>query len=248
LDGPILLYKQAFFKRGWSQLDKGNSRKFTALFPIASSEAVFLIEYKYMKYCLDTNILFTFQKGVGLGENPEQVIQKLIAVASKKTATFCLPQKIDEEVRAMLDKELEKLWLEFLSHVAVKTPKIYTHSISAGLLYEFVNDYRKRAYDGLKVAEDIVAQVAKNTKSTENRVEFEKSLQPHKESLRLRYRNATRTGTIDSVADLDLILLSVEEDAALVSADEGVVVWGRKFGAKEIDLAVFGQKIREALL
>ena len=207
-----------------------------------------MIEYTHMKYCLDTNVLFTFQKGVGLGENPEQVIQKLIAVASKKTATFCLPQKIDEEVRTMLDARYEKLWLEFLSHIAIKTPKIYTHSISAGLLYEFVNDYRKRAYDGLKVAEDIVAQVAKNTKSIENKVEFEKSLQPHKESLRLRYRNATRTGTIDSVADLDLILLSIEEDAALVSADEGVVVWGRKFGAKEMDLSVFGQKMREALL
>lgn len=206
-----------------------------------------MIEYGHMKYCLDTNVFFTFQKGVDLGENPKQVLEKLAKVAKKRPGAFCLPQKIDEEVRTMIDPSLEKNWLEFLTLVEVKTPKIHSHSISAVLLYEFVNDYRRRAYDGLKIAEDIVARVAKDSKPTQNKVEFEKSLQPHKESLRLRYRNATRTGTIDSVADMDLILLSLEDGAALVSADEGVLVWGRKFGVKEMDLKVFGENIRKEL-
>ncbi len=201
-----------------------------------------------MKYCIDTNIFFTFQKGIDIGQNPGEVMTNLILASKKGGAEYVLPQKIAHETVDMLAGAYGDEWKNLLSLVSIKTPKIHTHSIAASLLYDFVNDYRKRAYDGLKVAEDILMQVAKNPSNTTNKVDFEKSLRPHKESLRLRYRNATRTGTIDSVADLDLIILSLEEDASLVSADEGVVVWGRKFGVKEIDLPIFGQRIREATI
>jgi predicted DNA-binding protein (UPF0278 family) len=77
------------------------------------------------------------------------------------------------------------------------------------------------------------------------KVEFQKSLQPIKETLRLRYRNATRTGFIDSLADLDILFLCKETDALLISADEGVVLWGRKLGVKEMSLSVFGETIKK---
>lgn len=207
-----------------------------------------LVKWVGMKFCIDTNVFFTFQKGVDIGKNPGEVMESLASAARAKRVECVIPQKIASEIADMLAGAHEKEWRELLGLVAIKTPKIHTHSIASSILYEFVNDYRKRAHDGLKVSEDILIQVARNPVSTANRVEFEKSLRPHKESLRTRYRNATRTGTIDSVADLDIILLSLEESATLVSADEGVVVWGRKFGVKEMDLPIFGQKIREAAM
>jgi predicted DNA-binding protein (UPF0278 family) len=78
------------------------------------------------------------------------------------------------------------------------------------------------------------------------RVEFQKSLQPLKESFRERYRNATRTGILDSLADVDLILLALEIDAYVVSADEGIVTWARKLGAKEIELSTLRRKIEHS--
>lgn len=200
-----------------------------------------------MKYCIDTNIFFSFQKDINLGKNPSEVMNSILKAAHDRSNVFLMPPKIEDEVILMIDESSRKTWSQLATYIVKKSPQIYTHSIGATLLYEFVNDYRKRAYDGLKIAEDVVVQVAKGPCGETNKVEFEKSLQPIKESLRNRYRNATRTGTIDSVADLDLVMLALEEDAVLITADEGVIVWGRKFGVKEMSLTTFGESIRALL-
>ena len=62
-------------------------------------------------------------------------------------------------------------------------------------------------------------------------------------NFRNRYRNATRTGFLDSVADLDLIVLAFEQEAFLVSSDEGVLKWGRIFGVKEMPSEVFQKRL-----
>ena len=61
---------------------------------------------------------------------------------------------------------------------------------------------------------------------------------------RERYRNATRAGFLDSVADLDLIMLSLEQDGYLVTTDEGVLNWGRYFGVKEMPSQLFIKHIQ----
>ena len=79
----------------------------------------------------------------------------------------------------------------------------------------------------------------------QSRMEWQKSLQQPKETMRARYRNATRTGYLDSLADLQLILLAVEQGATLVTEDEGVRTWGRLLGATEMTGAVFGKSITQ---
>ena len=66
-------------------------------------------------------------------------------------------------------------------------------------------------------------------------------------NFRDRYRVATRTGFIDSVADLDLIVLAKEIDGFLVSADEGAVRWGRVFGIKEVLPSAFRSRLDSLL-
>ena len=66
-------------------------------------------------------------------------------------------------------------------------------------------------------------------------------------NFRNRYRNATRTGFLDSVADLDLIVLAVEQGAFLISTDEGVLSWGRHFGVKEMPSLVFRKRLEDLL-
>ncbi|OGK49733.1 hypothetical protein A3A56_03960 [Candidatus Roizmanbacteria bacterium RIFCSPLOWO2_01_FULL_40_32] len=65
-------------------------------------------------------------------------------------------------------------------------------------------------------------------------MEYQKTMGEVVTKLRERYRQATRFNFLDSVADLDLIVLVRELDAYLVSADEGVIRWGRMFGVKEV--------------
>ncbi len=66
-------------------------------------------------------------------------------------------------------------------------------------------------------------------------------------NFRNRYRIATRTGFIDSVADLDLIVLAKEVDGFLVSADEGAIRWGRVFGIKEVLPSAFRPRLDSLL-
>jgi predicted DNA-binding protein (UPF0278 family) len=49
---------------------------------------------------------------------------------------------------------------------------------------------------------------------------------------------------LDSLGDLDIIMLAKELDGTVVSTDEGVMTWARKFGVKEISPSSFGQMIR----
>jgi predicted DNA-binding protein (UPF0278 family) len=75
------------------------------------------------------------------------------------------------------------------------------------------------------------------------RQDFQKKTGEIVKNLRDRYRQATRVNFLDSVIDLELITLAKELDGTVVSADEGVVRWGRFFGIKEIDPHLFKDKL-----
>jgi len=72
---------------------------------------------------------------------------------------------------------------------------------------------------------------------------FQTTIGPVIKKFRERYRQATRLGFLDSVADLDLIMLAKEQDGFLVSSDEGVLKWGRRFGVKETPASIFASKL-----
>jgi len=203
-----------------------------------------------MNICIDTNIFFSFQKGICIGESPLEVINILTKVASTGQLSFYMPPRVSEEFIFMADQNIQEAISKFLSKINVQSPSIQTQQIGAQTLYDFVAESRLRSSQGLHVAEEILVQVARtcNTTNLPNRVDFEKSLQQPKEALRSRYRNATRTGFVDSLADLDLIFLAKETGSCLVSADEGVITWGRKLGVKEMGLEVFGQTIRQIVV
>lgn len=63
-----------------------------------------------------------------------------------------------------------------------------------------------------------------------------------------RYRNATRYGFLDSVADLDVIVLAKELDGTVVSTDEGVIYWARLFGVREALPDVWKKQLSEFAL
>lgn len=202
-----------------------------------------------MRFCLDTNVLFSFQKGIDLGSSPEEVAQCLTRAGSTKNVTFFMPPRIVEELRNLIEPKGLASLEELLTQVTVQSPTIHNQSVGTQILYDFVNESRLRTQQGIRIADEIVVQTAQEflQKGPLSRIDLQKALQPIKENLRLRYRNATRTGFVDSVADLDLLFLCKETDSFLVSADEGVMIWGRKIGVKEMDLSVFGETIRKIL-
>lgn len=204
------------------------------------------------KYIVDTNLFFNMEASMGLGGTTADIIRNLIKAVQKadeKELEIVVPPTIVQEITSFFDSPDDPLLISLLGSITVKSPGTSEQSVSASVFEQLIDDYRNRAYRAMKVAEEEVISTAQ--------MFMGKEVLPHKEfqmacgktltKFRDRYRNATRTGTIDSKADFDLIMLAKEQNGYLVTTDEGVTYWARLLGVKEMSSSVFGKKMQEYL-
>lgn len=203
------------------------------------------------RYILDTNLFFNMEAGVGLGEKTEAVVvnltQSIRENKKQKPTEFFMPPRIIEEFLSFFDNKEQLFIKEFLGEITAKSPHIDSLSFPASIFYKLIEDVRNRSYRGLQVGEEEIKKAGSLLLGSGNldKKEYEIRVGPALKAFRERYRQATRFGFIDSLADLDLIILAKETDGFLVSADEGVIHWGRVFGIKEMSPAVFGKKMKD---
>ena len=212
------------------------------------------------KYILDTNLFFNMEAGLGLGKKTEEIIINLTNIISrlkkKKKAEFFMPPSIVSEFLGFFPayrqagENKEQLFLKnFLSVIVIKSPEKSKISFPSTVFYQLIEDIRARSYRGLNISEEEIESAGRSMMKEKDlgKKDFQIKIGATIKNFRSRYRNATRTGFLDSVADLDLIVLAIEQGAFLISTDEGVLNWGRLFGVKEMPSLVF-QKRLEALL
>ncbi len=203
-------------------------------------------------YIIDTNLFFNMEAALGLGETTADIVKNIVRAVQKAPdgeVEIVVPPTIVQEITSFFDSPDDPLLKSLFGSVTVKSPGTSEQSVSAVIIERLIEDYRDRAYRAMKVAEEEIIHTAE--------MFMGKEVLPHKEfqiacgkvltKLRERYRNATRTGTIDSKADFDLIMLAKELDGYLVTTDEGVTYWARLLGVKEMSSSVFGKKMQEYL-
>ena len=203
------------------------------------------------KFVIDTNFFINLEIKSGFGKTAEEVLVSFTKMGDmlkkKKRAEFFMPPRVVDELAGFFEKK--ELIRAFLSIVSVKSPHISDIDFPAHVFYQLVEEMRARSYRGLRIAEEGVVLAGKKTTGREfaKKQEFEQAIGEVTKGLRERYRQATRFNFLDSVADLDLIVLSRELDAFLVSSDEGVLRWGRIFGEKELSLTFFKDRLAALL-
>ena len=202
------------------------------------------------KYVLDTNLFFNMEPGLGLGKKTEEVVLKATAGMkklkdAKQSEFFMSPRIVDEFLSFFEDKE-QPFLKAFLAEITVKSPNLHDVQFPAEVFYKIVEDVRSRSYRGLTIAEEELKKTAQQMtgEAKLQGKDFEIKVGQFIKTLRDRYRQATRFGFLDSLADLDTIALAKELDAYVVTTDEGVINWGRIFGVKEMAAEVFGQKLQ----
>ena len=203
-------------------------------------------------YIIDTNILFNMEASMGLGPTTKEILQNLVKIlplAKKNNEELLMPPAIVQEIESFFDNQDDALLKAFLGFVTVRSPSYHDNAFSGDLFNDLIEDYRSRAYRGMKVSEEEIIKAAETFMGKEvlPQKDFQKSVGKIISSLRDRYRNATRTGTIDSPADFDLIMLAKESDGNLITTDEGIIAWSRKIGVTEMSAQVFGKKMRAYL-
>ncbi len=206
------------------------------------------------KYILDTNIFFNMEAGLGLGNKTEEVVieltKKIVELKKNKKAEFYMPPKAVDEFLSFFEDKGQVFLKDFLSQITVKSPDSSKTSFSSSVFYKLIEDIRLRSYRGLTIGEEEIINAARLMAGSGDmsKKDFEIKIGAVVKKFRDRYRNATRAGFLDSLTDLDLIVLAVEQDAYLVTTDEGVLVWGRMFGVKEMPSGVFRKRLEDLLV
>lgn len=191
-------------------------------------------------YVLDTNFFINRQRPINLGENKLAVVKNFV----KLTLPLIKQEKVQFLTTPDSHKELASFFTNEEASTLIELNQVLTISsygrsgtqISSILFEELVAEIGKRLYRGLRTNEELL----KNLKPADLEP---KNLGQKITELRDKYRRATREGFIDSTIDLGLIFLAKEKNAALVSSDNGLLTWARKFGCQELLPEVLVQKI-----
>ncbi|KKQ01525.1 MAG: hypothetical protein US11_C0007G0018 [Candidatus Roizmanbacteria bacterium GW2011_GWA2_36_23] len=205
------------------------------------------------KYILDTNLFFNMEAGIDMGQNTEEVVKNITQAAinlkKQNKAQFIISPTAVEEFLSFFEDKNQEFIADFLSSVIVKSPDTVKMQIPASIIIKLIEDIRLRSYRGLSIGEEEIKKTAKDMmgRQIEEKKDFEIAIGRNIKGFRDRYRNATRTGFIDSLADLDCIFLAKTLDGYLVSTDEGVIRWGRLFGVKEMPVAVWKRHLENLL-
>jgi RNA ligase partner protein len=154
-----------------------------------------------------------------LGTNPTDALETFLYLASQiDTLEFYMPPSTFNELLYFVSKE--KIPAKALHVLHQKPPKKHELKLPAVMIYEFIEEMRERVNKGLRIAEKGVRDAEK--KKAEEIIP----------DVRRKYRDALREGILDSKEDVDLLLLAVELDAVLVSADQGLIKWAEKLGVQ----------------
>jgi RNA ligase partner protein len=180
---------------------------------------------------LDTSLFVNPDVRQSLGETPTEAFEAFLFLAAQiHILEFYMPPSIFEELLYFIERD--KVPEDLLLVLNQKPPKKHELKCPAFLLYELIEDIRERVNKGLRIAEKAVRSIEK------------KDIDEIIQDLRRKYREALREGIIDSKEDVDLLLLAMELDALLVTADQGLIKWAEKLGIKWL----FPKKFKEYLL
>ncbi len=204
-------------------------------------------------YIIDTNLFFNMEAKMSIGNDTETIIRNMTKILERSKREnkliVTMPPRIVDEIKSFFENPDQQFLIDFFSQIAIKSPSLGDLTISAEIIAQYIEESRLRAYRSQDVAEEEIIKAGEMFMGKEvlPHKEFQMAIGKGIKSFRNRYRNVLRTGFIDSLADFDLIMLAKEQNATLVSTDEGVIQWGRKLGVKEVAPSVLGKMMQEYL-
>ncbi|MDV3104026.1 RNA ligase partner protein [Thermococcus waiotapuensis] len=188
-----------------------------------------------IKFVLDTSIFVNPEIRSSFGSDPTSAMKAFLEYAGKLfgRVEFYMPAGIYREVMNFVD--VEEVSPDIELYIIKKPPDVHNIKIPAFVVYELIDDIRRRIDKGLRVAEKAVRESVLETDNVDRIIQ----------KLRRNYRKALREGIVDSKEDFELILLAKELDAVIVSADVGILTWAQKMGIKWVDAARFRDVLEE---
>ncbi|MFA6531196.1 MAG: RNA ligase partner protein [Candidatus Micrarchaeia archaeon] len=174
------------------------------------------------KFVIDTSLFVNPHARKQFGKDPKSAAKSFARKAESFDADFFMPPSVFKELHNFIGDTSDELE----GVVKKRAPNIYATYLPAAVLYHFIDDIRGRINKGLRLSE-----------------EFARDNHPDNDAklvkLRDKYRDAMRSGIVDSKEDFELVLLAKELEATIVSADEGILHLADELGCEWINAVKF---------
>lgn len=170
---------------------------------------------------VDTSVFVNPDTQRLLGTDADAAIRRFVQTAEAKGIRVYIPVSTFQELSHFASEEAINA---LRACATVRAPDLFSLQIPAAVLHFFIRDVRQRVDRGLRVAEQ--AARAESSDKTLRR-------------LRHKYREVLRAGIVDSVEDLDVVLLAREVGAAVLSADEGIRNMADTLGIEVLSVRAF---------
>ncbi len=194
-------------------------------------------------YVLDTSVFVNPDSYRAFAASKEKAVERFVALLDScpkaridHLAFFMPPSILEETLHFIPSAEI------LARYVLVKEADPLKVCFSGALLRDYIKDMRARINRSLRNAEEHLDK-AYELEPSKDKAERGKALAPIINSLREKHRTLLREGTIDSAADVDLLLLAKELKAILVTADEGLAEYASKAGVTYISPKAFFERI-----
>jgi hypothetical protein len=177
-----------------------------------------------MRIVIDTSIFSNPVTRNEFGEETSSAIERFIEISAKAGLEIFIPTSIFRELSNFASEES----MTGLRKVSViRGPDLLSMKFPAVIFHTFISDIRERINKGLRIAEEAI----ESSKTADNI-----------RRIRNEYRAAMRSGIIDSVEDLDVVLLAKEIGGAVISADEGIAKMADSLGIEVFSAKDFKNK------
>ncbi|MCF8111309.1 MAG: RNA ligase partner protein [Desulfobacteraceae bacterium] len=164
------------------------------------------------KLVVDTSIFVNPEAMELFGDSVSSAIEGFLDICRKFSLEIYMPLSIFRELSTFAQPEAIKT---LRTRAVVRAPDLYNMQVPAITFHTFVRELRQRVNKGLHIAEKAI----KSDDAPEN-VRW----------VRQHYREALRSGIVDSVEDLEVVLLAREVGGIILTADQGIANMADSFG------------------
>lgn len=177
-----------------------------------------------MRIVIDTSIFSNHLTRSEFAGETAEAIEIFIDICKHSGLEIFIPSSIFRELSNFASEE-SMISLRNVS--VIRGPDLLSMKFPAVIFHTFISDIRERINKGLRIAEEAI----ESSKTADNI-----------RRIRNEYRGAMRSGIIDSVEDLDVVLLAKEISGAILSADEGIAKMADSLGIEVFSAKDFKNK------
>lgn len=169
-------------------------------------------ELSRSRVVMDTSVFVNPETMELFGDSVGSAIDGFLNICRRFSMEIYMPLSIFRELSTFAPPDIIKT---LRTRAVVRAPDLYNMQVPAATFHTFVRELRQRVNKGLQIAEKAI----KSDDVPEN-VRW----------VRQHYREALRSGIVDSVEDLEVVLLAREVSGFILTADQGIANMADSFG------------------